>query len=98
MKIQVNNVDLFELNEIQKKVIQDYVSSDIFEQDMKRRIFWVIDEIYKESFKRLKTEWEPKLAAKGVESLPTDKDAFASLVFSQPEYMDRKAKDAVKEL
>jgi hypothetical protein len=39
------------------------------------------------------TEWEPKLAARGVESIPTNKDAFAALVFSQPDYLDRKARD-----
>ena len=40
-----------------------------------------------------KKEWEPKLSAKGVASLPTDRDAFAQLVFSQPEYKSRKVRD-----
>ena len=95
MKISVNDQELFTISETQEKVIKYYINSDIYENDMKRRITWVINEIHKEAFKRLKAEWEPKLAAKGIESLPTNKDAFAQLVFSQPEYKDRSARDVV---
>lgn len=93
MKFSIDGKELFALNDVQKNVIKDYLNSDIFEEDMSRRVFWVINEIYKESFKKLKSEWEPKLAAKGIKSIPTDKDEFAQLVFSQPEYKDRKARD-----
>ena len=93
MKISVDDKELFTLSDIQKKVIQDEISSDIFEEDMKRRVHYILDHKYKQCFKRLKAEWEPKLGALGLESLPTDKDAFAALVFARPEYRDRKARD-----
>ncbi len=94
MKIVVDGVDLFELTETQKKVIKNDIPSDIFEEDMKRRLHYIIAHKYEQCFKRLKEEWEPKLAKAGVESIPTDPDAFANLVFSQPDYKDKKAKDA----
>jgi hypothetical protein len=96
MKVSVNCScpdKLFELNEIQKKVICNDINSDIFDEDMKRRLFYIINHKYERCFARLKAEWEPKLAAKGVKAIPTDKDEFAQLVFSQPEYKCRKMRD-----
>lgn len=94
MKISVDDQEIFTLSEIQKKVIQNDIPSTIFDQDMKRRLKWVLlDEKYSNCFNRLKKEWEPKLVAKGISSIPSDPDAFASLVFSQPDYKDRLARD-----
>jgi len=93
MKIKVDNKDLFELTEIQKKVLKNDIKSEVFEEDIKRRIFYIINYKYDQCFKRLKAEWEPKLAAKGIESLPTNKDSFAELVFAQSEYKDRSNRD-----
>ena len=93
MKVQIDGQDLFELTEIQKKVLKNDIKSEIFEEDMKRRIFYIINHKYEQCFKRLKAEWEPKLAKAGVESIPVDKDAFAQLVFSQTDYKDRSARD-----
>lgn len=94
MKISVDGIEILALAETQKKVIKDYVKSEIFEEDMKRRIRWVINEIYNESFKRLKSRWDSKLESNGIKSLPISKDAYAELVFSQPNYKDRTARDA----
>lgn len=90
MKISVNDVELFTLTELQKKVIQNDIPTEIFEEDMKRRLRWILlDEKYRKCFERLKKEWEPKLIAKGMTSIPTDLDEFAELVFSQPDYKNR---------
>lgn len=95
MKISINDVELFTLTELQKNVIKNDIPSEVFDDDMKRRLQWVlIDEKYEKCFARLKLEWEPKLIARGVQSLPTDKDAFAQLVFSQPDYKNRSQRDA----
>lgn len=93
MKVKVDDKDLFELTDIQKKVIKHDIASEIFEDDMKRRLFYIINHKYEQSFKRMKTEWEPKLHALGI-STPPSKDAFAQLVFSQPDYKDRSAREA----
>lgn len=100
MKISVNDKELFSLSEIQKKVICDNISEDIFESDMRRRLRWVLMHKYEQCFKALKAEWDQKLAALGVASVPTDPDEYAKVVFSQPTYQCRKTRDevAAKEL
>lgn len=94
MKISVDGVDLFELNETQKSVIKDYVHEDIFDEDMKRRLKWILHHLYEQAFNRLKAEWDQKLILNGVKSVPTDPDDYANLVFSQENYRCRKQRDA----
>ena len=93
MKIKVNDVQLFELTEIQKNVIKNDIPAEIFDADMKRRLQYILTHKYEQCFKRLKAEWDPKLEALGVGSIPTNKDAYAALVFARAEYKDRSAKD-----
>jgi hypothetical protein len=93
MKISVNDIVLFELTETQENVMKNVISADIFEEDMKRRLQWVLTHAYEEWFKILKAEWDPKLPALGVTSIPTDPDAYAQLVFAQPCYKCRKTRD-----
>ena len=98
MKISVDGKDLFELSESQKQVIKNDMPSDIFYDDICRRLCWVLQHKYEQCFKRLKAEWDPKLKANGITFVPTDEEAYAKLVFSQPNYMDRKTRDdAAKE-
>ena len=94
MKISVNDQELFTLTDTQKKVIKNDVPGDIFEDDMKRRVNWVLMHKYERCFARLKAEWDKKLVENGVQSVPTDPDAYAQLVFTQPNYKDRKSRDA----
>lgn len=94
MKISVDDKELFTLTEIQEKVIQNDIPSEIFEEDMCRRLQYILTHKYEQCFKRLKQEWDVKLAAKGVEMLPTNEKAYAELVFSQPEYKNRSAREA----
>jgi len=93
MKISVDNKDLFELTTTQKNVIKNCINSDVFDEDMKRRLQWVLMHKYEQCFKRLKDEWDGKLPGLGVSSIPTDKDAYAEMIFALPEYKDRKARD-----
>lgn len=93
MKIAVDGKELFELNETQKKVICNDINEDIFDDDMKRRLQYILMHKYERCFERLKKEWEPKLKANGVLSIPLDDDAFAQLVFQQSNYKSRKVKD-----
>ena len=94
MKISVNDKHLFELSEIQKKVICNDIDQDIFDKDIKRRWHYVLTHKYARCFARLKQEWDSKLAANGVEAVPTNADAYAQLVFAQPNYKCRKTRDA----
>lgn len=96
MKVSINDIELFTLTETQKNVLKNDIVSTDFDDDMKRRLQWIISNKYDSCFKRLKDEWEPKLAARGVQSIPTDKDLFAQLVLSQPDYKDRAARDVAE--
>lgn len=96
MKISVNDQELYVLSDIQKKVIQNEIPTEIFEDDMKRRLRWVLlDEKYKKCFERLKKEWEPKLSQR-ISSIPTDPDELAKLVFAQPDYKNRSQREQKK--
>lgn len=94
MKISVNDVELFTLSQIELDVIANDIPTENLEVDLKRRLQWaLIDEKYERCYKRLFDEWFPKLAARGVQSIPTDKYLFAQLVFSQPDYRSRSQRD-----
>lgn len=92
MKIKVNNEDLFELSEVQKKVICNDVHEDEFEADMKRRLQYILMHKYERCFERLKNEWDKKLQGR-LESVPTNPEAYASLVFAQSDYKCRKQRE-----
>lgn len=90
MKISVDDQEVFTLSEIEKKIIKNDIHAEKFEQDMRRRVgWWLFDEKVNRCFDRMKKEWEPKLKERGLASIPTARDAFAELVFSQPDYKDR---------
>lgn len=93
MKISVNDVELYTLSDIQKQVIKNDVHEDIFEDDMKRRLEYILMHKYQQCFKRLKQEWDPKLVQAGIKMIPTDPDEYAQLVFSQSNYKSRKNRE-----
>lgn len=93
MKISVNDKELFTLSDVQQQVIKNDIHEDTFEDDMKRRLQWVLMHKYEECFKRLKKEWDVKLAANGVDMIPTNEDAYAQLVFAQSNYKNRSTRE-----
>lgn len=93
MKISVNDVELFTLSETQKRVIKNDIHEDIFDADMQRRLQYILMHKYERCFERLKKEWDSKLRDNGVAMIPTDPDAYAQLVFQQPNYKDRKVRE-----
>jgi hypothetical protein len=95
MKIQVDGKQVLELNETQKKVIKNDILDEIFQQDMERRVHYILTHKYERCFDRLKKEWEPKLRAR-LPSIPTDPDALAELIFAQPDYKNRSQREAEK--
>jgi hypothetical protein len=98
MKISVDDKELFTLSDVQKQVIKNDIHADTFDADMNRRLQWVLMHKYEECFKRLKAEWDPKLLANGVAMIPTDPDAYAQLIFTQPNYQDRAMRESSQPL
>ena len=92
MKISFNDKELYSLNPTQCNVLCDYIERDKLEEDCKRRLNWVLTHWHEQCMKRLRDEWMPKLKDR-VSAVPLDDDKFAELVFSQPDYKDRKARE-----
>jgi hypothetical protein len=92
MKIKVDNEELFELNETQKKVIMNDILEEVFEEDMKRRLKYILMHKYERCLERLKAEWLPKIKDR-VQSIPTNDDDVARLIFSQQDYESRSMRE-----
>ena len=93
MKISVDDKEFFRLTDTQKKVIKNDIHEDIFDEDMKRRLHYILTHKYERCFERLKKEWDLKLKDRGIEMIPTNEEKFAELVFSQPDYKCRATRE-----
>lgn len=93
MKISVNGVDLFELTDIQELIIQNSMPNELFDEDMKRRLQWVLMHKCEECCLELRAEWDSKLKSNGIKMIPIDDYEYAKLVFSQPNYKNRSQRD-----
>ena len=93
MKIKVDNENVLELSETMIKVIKNDIDSECFEDDMKRRIKWVLTHKYERCMERLKRDWEQKLRERYA-SIPTSEEALAELIFTQPDYKNRSQREA----
>lgn len=85
MKFYVDQTQVYELDSTQEKIIQDNIPPALFTADMERRVAWVISQKLDQSFDELFTHWLPILQQR-YESLPSNKTAFAEVVFAQPDY------------
>lgn len=93
MKVHCDGKEILSLTETQKKVIKNDIPDEIFQEDMERRLHYILTHKYERCFERLKNEWMPKLQGR-VDAVPTNPDALAELIFSQPEYKSRSQKDS----
>lgn len=88
MKISVNDQELFTLTPIQLQVLGDVII-DPLEEDLKRRLQYILIHKFEECMIDLKAKWIPKLQANGVKMIPIDNEDFAQLVFTQPDYVKK---------
>lgn len=93
MKVKVDDKEVLTLSETQKKVIKNDIPEEVFQADMERRLNWVLSHKYERCLERLKKEWIPKLADR-VQSIPTNDEELATLIFSQPDYKSRSQREA----
>jgi hypothetical protein len=96
MKVMIDNELILELSDVKKQVLKSEIHDHIFDEDMKRRIQWIIIHKYEECFRKLKDKWDPILVVNGVKMVPTDQDEYASLVFAQPNYQSRSERESIK--
>ena len=93
MKVLVDNEEVLTLSETQKKVIKHDINEDIFNEDMKRRLKYILSHKYEQCLERLKKEWIPRLKSSGASSIPLDDEALAEMIFSHPEYKSKKLRE-----
>ena len=58
MDISIDGVLLFSLTDAQKQVLAWEISSDILNDDLKRRLQWVLMHKYEVTFQEFKNYWE----------------------------------------
>lgn len=92
MKIQVDGKTVYELSETQKKVIKNDIPDEIFQEDIERRVRYIVEHKYERCMERLKAEWTPRLAQVH-QSLPTNNDQLAEVIFAQREYKRRSQRE-----
>lgn len=89
MQFKVDDEVVYELSDDQIKILQSNISADVFEEDMRRRVRWVIENKLKNVTKELNDQWLPKLAETN-EMLPSDPEQLSKLVLEHPDYKDIK--------
>lgn len=89
MKISVDDKELFTISEMQMTVFKSYINADDLEDDLKRRLDYILSHKYEECLNRLKLEWMPKLSSR-VSKIPENTEDLIHLILSQPDYKCRK--------
>ena len=92
MEIKIDDQVILKFSDTQVKVLQHDISEDILQEDIARRIQYILGHKYNEILKRLRKEWEQKFKLLGLKSIPLDDEKFCELVFSSEEYQDKKTR------
>lgn len=86
--VKVDAAEVATITPIQKQVMEAEMWPHTINQKIKDMITNCISEKYLQCYKRLKQRWDPVLRSRGIR-IPTDRDQYAQLVFSQPDYQSR---------
>jgi len=98
MKIQVDGKQVLELQEWQKNVIKNEIHDDAFQEDMERRVRWILEHKFEMCWERFQKEWLEKLRADpSIQSIPAGKKEFTELVMSHSEYKSRSQRELPKQ-
>lgn len=95
MKIKWQDEEILALSDLDKQVICNDINEDEFEEDMKRRLRYILQHKVEQCEKRLIDEWLPKLRAdQSIASIPNSRDGILNLIFSHRQYKSRKIREA----
>lgn len=94
MKIKVDEVEIHDFPQWKKNVIAHDISSDILDEDLKRRLVWSLEHKFERSYERFEKEWLAKLREdNSIGAIPKSQEDFVNLVLSLPTYKSRKQRD-----
>lgn len=88
MKVSVDDQELFTLTDFQKQVIKYIVPEEFFDEDMKRRLHWILMHKYEHTFRHMRAHWTDRLKERGMDPDTMSNEEFAERVFAQPDYMN----------
>lgn len=95
MRVKWKDEEILALSELDKKVICNDIHEDIFEEDMKRRLRYILQHKVERCEQRLIDEWLPKLRAdKSISAIPNTREGMLNMIFSHPSYKCRKTREA----
>jgi len=98
MKVFCDEEEILNLQDWQRKVLEYMLPSKTLDEDIKRRLKYVINHKIDQCFDRLEKEWTPKLRDDPqVTSVPADKKEFVKFVTSRTDYMNRDQREAITE-
>ncbi len=97
MQIKIDDEVVFVVSETEEKIVNSLIPD--CKDWIKAGPLLMIQNKINSAMAKLDEEWLDggKLESNGVAAIPTERDARATLIFSQPNYKDRKAKDLVAE-
>ena len=95
MKFYLDDELIFELTEVQQKVLQDQWFSQTFRDEIKRHVQWIIIHNYEQVLKKLKEDWVPRLSELKIDAIPLDDSKLAKLIFTHPDYKARSQRDQI---
>lgn len=96
MDFKIDDEVVFTLSATQEQMLKYSIRDSEFNGEMKRRVLSVIHDRYQQCFNKFKQDWDAKLLAREVSTVPLDPDAYAELVFAQPDYKSRTEEDATQ--
>lgn len=94
MKVKVDDEIILEIKEWHLKLLKNDIYEEILEDDIKRRIKWIIEHKLERCFGRFQEEWLEKLRNdSSINSIPTSKEDFVNLVTARKDYKNRSQKE-----
>jgi hypothetical protein len=92
MKVTIDNEVVYEVTDTIKKVLEYDMPSSTIHEEVCRRAAWAVDVKKSACWEEICRVWMPILSER-YPSLPTDWEELAKVVFSQPDYQDRDARE-----
>ncbi len=90
--IKKDNTEIFQISDVDLKLMADELVD--VEDEINRRIQWVIEHKCEQVYKRFRQQWEGKLKSENVETIPMQKEAFVNLITVRADYKNRAQREA----
>lgn len=93
MKIYLDQTELVEISTTRLGVFCSQVNEDYLVAYLTEKLKEGLAREYTAAFNRFKKEWDEKLLADNVTTIPLDQDAYAQMIFAREDYKTAKQKE-----